>query len=148
MQGCEENPSLMKGVLADTIEHPGYALYMIQKEKLHHMVHVNCEADNSAGKLERAQFIYLVDFITRTFWVQRERLSGKYRWEQVPLLERAQLKTVQKFEIFERAKATGELMRKGPNYDARSGAKDNRKARVEQSEFDEQGSEQEGGVPL
>jgi hypothetical protein len=126
MRGCKENPSLMGGVLAKIIAHLGYALYMIQKEKLNHMVHVSCEAGDPAGKFKGVHFIYSVDFENGTFWVQKTRRNGKHIWEEVPLLERAQLKTVQKFKILEGAEEINKLMRKGPNYDVRSGTKDSR----------------------
>jgi hypothetical protein len=152
MQGCEENPSL-KGVLATIIAHPGYALYMIQKGELNHMVHVNCEAGDSAGRFKGVHFIYSVDFENRTFWVQNTRRNGKHVWEEVPLLKRAQLKTIQNFKILEGARKTIDLMKKGPSYKGpsykvRSRAKDSRKAMVKRSQFDEQLSEKEGGVLL
>jgi hypothetical protein len=131
----------MKRALAKTITHPGYAFRMIQKKELEHMVHVNCEADDPAGILKYTQFI------NRTFWIQEEQHNGKYTWEEVPLLKRAQLETVQKLEIFENVEKSNRLMEEGPNYDARSRAKKSRK-RVGDSKSDKQLSEQEGGVPL
>jgi hypothetical protein len=81
MGGCEEIPSSKEGVLAKIIAHPGYALYKIQKEKLHHMVHVNCKAGDLAGIIKGVHFIYSVDFEDRTFWVQKTQRNVKHIWE-------------------------------------------------------------------
>jgi hypothetical protein len=116
----------MKEVLAKTNAHPGYALYEIQKKRLHHMVHVDCKSDESDAWdsperiFEHAKYTYEVDFSARKLRVWKEQRDGRYTWVDVPLRERLnrlnrdQLETLQEFKIFENAEVTESLMRNGP----------------------------------
>jgi hypothetical protein len=106
-----EDSQRSKEALERTNTYPGYALNMIRKKELNHMVHVNCETHGSERIFEHAEFTYQIDFPARKLWFWEQQCNG-FAWMEVPFSKH--LNTLQSFNIFERPGETELIIQKGP----------------------------------
>ncbi|OAL42765.1 hypothetical protein IQ07DRAFT_637545 [Pyrenochaeta sp. DS3sAY3a] len=105
----------IKQALAKARENPGYALNMVLRNKLRHMVHVDCvnkrEDDaNPKDVFDHAEFTYAIDFPKRRLQMLNKKDK---KWITIPFRH---MELFSKFMILDNPSRTMKLLREGPHF--------------------------------
>ncbi|KAF1358631.1 hypothetical protein EJ07DRAFT_156474 [Lizonia empirigonia] len=102
-------PEQMKHLLGRISSHPAYALSMISKGSLQHMMHWKDSEAKQSEIFDHAEFWYRINFRTRTFKVLEE---GK--WVNMPMCHGSWIKVISQFCLRENNQAALDRIAKGP----------------------------------